>query len=183
MPRSKKLQEYTQPDGKPIYLAVGQLRHPHGLNGEILMEILTDFPERLRSGTPVYLGESHLPMVIENRRSVTKGFLVAFKGYDTPEAVAELSNQYVYVSAADRPPLPKGEYYHHQLLNLKVITDEGQDLGKLASILETGSSDVYIVRSEVGKEVLLPNIESVVKEIDLEAGVMHVHLLPGLAPD
>jgi 16S rRNA processing protein RimM len=183
MPKSKKLQEFTRPSGELTYLAVGQLLHPHGLHGEMLMEILTDFPERLRRGTQVFLGESHTPAIIESRRSHSKGFLITLKGYDTPESAIMLVNQYVYVSAADRPPLSEGEYYHHQLLNLRVVTDENQDLGYVTSILETGSSDVYIIRSEAGKEILLPNIESVIKDIDLEAGMMHVHLIPGLIAD
>jgi 16S rRNA processing protein RimM len=90
----------------------------------------------------------------------------------------------MYVSAADRPPLPEGEYYHHQLIGLRVMDDTGQFLGLISGILETGgANDVYVVTSQENRELLLPDIEDVVLSIDLKAGEMRVHLLPGLLPD
>ena len=83
----------------------------------------------------------------------------------------------------DIPPLPDGEYYHHQMLGLKVITEEGKELGSIASILDTGSNDVYVILPAVGKEILIPNISAVVKEIILEKGEMHIHLMEGLLPE
>jgi 16S rRNA processing protein RimM len=76
--------------------------------------------------------------------------------------------------------LPEGEHYHHELLGLQVFSDEGQLLGALTQIMVTRANDVYIVRSDTGSEILLPAIESVILEIDLEQGKMVVHLLPGL---
>jgi 16S rRNA processing protein RimM len=148
----------------------------------MVMEVLTDFPDRLKPGIIVYIGEEHQPVKISSRRGHLNGFLVTFEGHESPEMTTGLRNQYLYVSADDRPPLPEGEYYHHQLLGLKVVSDEGQELGRLAGILETGANDVYIVRSEAGAEILLPNISSVVLNVDLEISEMHVHLIPGLLP-
>jgi 16S rRNA processing protein RimM len=76
--------------------------------------------------------------------------------------------------------LPEGQYYQHQLIGLKVISDEGQALGQLAEILETGANDVYVVRGGGGKDVLLPAIEDVILGIDLDKKEMRVHVLPGL---
>jgi 16S rRNA processing protein RimM len=87
------------------------------------------------------------------------------------------------VRADDRPSLPDGEYYHHQLLGLRVISDTGQTLGRLVQILSTGANDVYIVRPEAGPDVLLPATDEVVQRVDLEQGEILVHLLPGLIPD
>jgi 16S rRNA processing protein RimM len=89
----------------------------------------------------------------------------------------------VYVRADDRPQLPDGEYYHHQLIGLQVVSDEGDILGILTGIIETGANDVYIVRSENDREVLLPAIESVILEIDLERSEMLVRVIPGLIPE
>jgi 16S rRNA processing protein RimM len=170
--------------GSAQFLAVGKLRRPHGLKGEILMDILTDFPERLVEGVLLYVGAERLPLRVRGNRPSDKNMLISFYGYDSPEAVGVLRNQIAYVLASDRPPLPEGEYYHHELLGLRVITDEGQLLGLVTGILDTGgANDVFQVSSQSGQELLLPDIEEVVLKIDLEAGEMRVHLLPGLLPD
>lgn len=147
------------------------------------MELNTDFPERLKVGKKVYIGEAHEAVQIRSRRGSTSGFLVGFEHFNNPEEAGALRNQIVYVKTEDLPPLPDGEYYHHQMLGLRVVTDEGIELGKITSILETGSTDVYVVLPEGGKEILIPNIGTVVKEINLEASEMRIHLLNGLLPD
>ena len=78
------------------------------------------------------------------------------------------------------PELPEGEYYHHQLLGLNVITDDGRELGALVDILETGANDVYTVRDADGTEILLPAIPPVILDISLVDRQMRVHLLDGL---
>ncbi len=171
-----------KPD-EPAFLVVGKLRRPHGLKGEIIMQVITDFPERLQPGVTVYVGEQHMPMPIRSRRWHDRALLLAFDPYTDPESASALTNQMVYVRSDDRPPLPEGEYYHHQLLGLQVITDEGVELGQISQILETGANDVYVVRPESGPEILLPAIESVVLKIDLPLGQVQVHLLPGLLPE
>lgn len=166
--------------GEPMYLAVGFLRRPHGLRGELLMDVLTDFPERLKPGTSLYLGDEYTPATVATVRSHNKGLLIHFSGLDSPEVAANYRNTWVFVRADDRPPLPEGEYYFHQLLGLRVETDAGQYLGQIAEIIETGANDVFVVRQDGFKDVLIPMIDSVVLEVDLAAGLMRVHPLPGL---
>ncbi|MCZ7554127.1 MAG: 16S rRNA processing protein RimM [Anaerolineae bacterium UTCFX2] len=188
MPRNKRLLEFSQPagsppSGEPVFLAVGRLLSPHGLNGEIQMEILSDFPERLKPGRMLYLGDDRLPLEVRGRRGHSRGFLIAFTGYDNPESVKEMRGQYLYTQADDLPELPKGEFYHHQILGLRVKSDAGQELGTVVGILETGANDVFVVQSQDGSEILLPNIRSIVLEIDPDRHEMTVHLLPGLVPE
>jgi len=188
MPKNKQSQDNQRPagspvEGEPLFLVVGKLRHSHGLHGEILMEVITDFPERIRQGKTLHIGESHQPLKVTSRRVHGSNLLLAFDGIDTPEEAGGLRNQWVYVPADDRPPLLEGEYYHHQLIGLQVKSEDGLELGIITSILETGANDVYIVRAESGKEVLIPAIQSVILTIDLDKGQMLVHLLPGLLPD
>ena len=166
-----------------VFLVVGKLRRPHGLRGEMIMEVITDFPERLRSGMMVFVGEEHDARTISTRRRYSDDLLLGFEGYQTPEQAGALRNQYVYVRSDLIPPLPDGEYYQHQLLGLRVVTDEGRELGRLEQILETGANAVYLVRSESGAEILLPAIDPVVLGVDLPGGEMRVHLLPGLLND
>ena len=162
--------------GEPVFLAVGFLRRPHGVEGEILMEVLTDFPERLRSGKLVYVGEDHQPMRITHRRTQDQALLVTFPGIDTPEAASTLRNKRVYIKADNLPELPEGHYYHHQLLGLKVIDENGLEIGPLTEIIETGANDVYVATSLEGKEILFPAIESVILGVYLERNEMRVKL-------
>jgi len=166
--------------GGPEHLVVGYLRRPHGLRGEALMNIRTDFPERLQSGMEVYVGKNYTPVIIARCRAIPKGMLITFKGVNVRQEIEELCGQNVYVRAEGRPPLPEGEYYHHQLIGLQVIGEDGQVLGELTDILETGANDVYVVRHADGSEILLPAIPAVVLGVDLSHKEMRVSLLPGL---
>ena len=170
------------PDGEPVYLAVGFLRRAHGVRGEIIMDLHTDFPERLRDGRKLFVGEEHKPVTLAGARPHAKGMLVRFKGIDSPEAAGELRNQWVYVRVADVPRLPEGRLYQHELFGLRVVDEDGQPLGELVEIIETGANDVYVVRDPSGGEILLPAIPSVILEIDAERHTMRVHLLEGLLP-
>ncbi len=171
------------PRGEPVYLAVGYIRRPHGVRGELIMDIHTDFPERLRAGTEVYLGEEHHPAQLASARPHGTSLLVAFQGLDSPEEAGRWRNTWVYVPAADRPPLPDGEAYQHQVLGLRVVTDEGRELGKLVDIFETGANKVYVVETAEGKEILLPAIDDVILGFDLANGEIKVHLLDGLVSE
>jgi len=170
-------------EDEPVFLAVGRLRRPHGLGGEILMDVLTDFPERLVPGGTLFIGDAHQPKQIRSFRWHSKEMLITFDGCHDSETAGEFRNTMAYVRADDRPVLPDGEYYHHQLLGLRVVGDGGVFMGILAEILETGANDVYIVRPDAGPDILLPAIESVILDINLERGEVQVQLLPGLLPE
>jgi len=166
--------------GEPVYLAVGSLRRPHGVHGAILLEVYTDFPERLTEGTTVFLGGQHTPIKIRHIRHHNDGLLLDFDDFDTPEAVGRLRNQIVYVKTSDRPKLPEGQFYHHQLNGMRVRQDTGHELGSLTDIIVTGANDVYVVTTGDGRELLLPAIRDVILSIDIKENVMTVHLIPGL---
>jgi len=168
------------PDGEPVYLVVGFLRRPHGLEGEIVMDLHTDFPERFRKGRKLLVGEEHKSLTLAGVRPHQLGMLVKFKGVETPEAAGTYRNQWVYIKATEAQPLPEGQIYQHQLFGFQVVDDHDQLLGELVEIIETGANDVYVVRSDAGKEILLPAIPSVILETDVERRIMRVHLLEGL---
>lgn len=168
------------PTGEPLYLSVGFLRRPHGLQGEIIMDLHTDFPERLRTGRKLFVGEEHKPMTLEGIRPHGKSVLVKFKMIDTPEDAGQFRNHWVYAKTKDLPPLPAGQHYQHELLGINVVDENGNPLGTLTEILETGANDVYVVKDDSGKEILLPNIPSVVLDLDFARRIMKVHLLEGL---
>jgi len=160
--------------GGPVYLAIGKLRRSHGIHGDMVMEVLTDFPDRIRVGKFVYVGENHDAREIVSSRSHDRMLIIRFSGIDTPEDAGLMRNQNVYVKAAELPKLPQGEYYHHQLLGLSIVDENGQKLGELKEILETGANDVYVVKFPEGKELLLPALDDVILGVDLERGEMIV---------
>jgi 16S rRNA processing protein RimM len=168
------------PDGEPVYLAVGFLRRAHGVRGEMIMDLHTDFPERLQSGRTLFVGDKHKPMTLAGARPHAKGMLVKFKGIETPEDAGKLRNQWVYVRATDVPGLPEGKIYQHEIFGFKVVDENDNPLGELVEIIETGANNVYVVRDESGKEILLPAIPSVILELDSDRRLMRVHLLEGL---
>ena len=167
------------PSGEPVYLSVGFLRRPHGLKGEIIMDLHTDFPERMKKGRELFVGEKHERMTLTNVRPHQSGLLVKFDSVDNPEDAGIYRNQWVYVRSSD-VPLPDGQHYKHELLGLKVVDENDNPLGGLVEILETGANDVYVVKDDSGREILLPAIPSVILDLDVGRGFLKVHLLDGL---
>ena len=165
--------------GEPVFLVVGHLQRPHGIKGEIAMKVLTDFPERLRMGKTVLVGEDHHAMKIEHLRWKQDLMLIQFEGVVDREMASRLTNLDVFVSSEKIPKLPEGEYYHHELLGLQVYQEQVL-LGELSEILVTGANDVYVIRQNEGREFLLPALQSVIVAVDLENGCMEVVIPEGL---
>jgi len=167
--------------GGPAFLEAGKVRRPHGVRGEVVVELYTDFPERLRPKKVVYLGGNHTRLVITSQRPHNEGLLLGFDGITTPEQAGRFRNQLIYVAVKELEELPEGEYYFHELFDLTVIDENGHTLGVLTEIMETGANDVYVVTNEeAGTEILLPAIPDVILAVDLDARTMKVHLLQGM---
>ncbi len=160
--------------GEPLYIAIGKLRRTHGVLGEILMDILTDFPERFNVGSQVFVGTRHVSYTVRSFRFNRNTGLIAFDGLDDCDEASILRNQMVFGLTEDAPRLAEGEFYHHEILGVKVVDEAGKLIGTLSEILQTGANDVYVVKSENGKEILLPAIKSVVLSIDLAENKMVV---------
>jgi len=180
--RTTKADSGSPSTGEPEYLVVGTLRRPHGLRGEILMDVITDFPERLLRGVKLFVGSSREPRIIDSCRQHSRGMLIQLRGISSPEAAGSYRQQAVYVLAANRPRLPKGQYYHHELVGSKVVDENQQTLGVLAEILQTGANDVYVVKGAPDRELLLPAIAGVLLEIDSDRRMIQVRVPNGIDP-
>lgn len=164
---------------KPAHFRAGRIVRPHGITGEVKVDGPADVLEALASVRRVYLGEERSAVTVEACRFHQGSALLRLAGVADRNAAEGLRGRDVYLRAADLPVLPEGEYYAHDLVGLRVVDDAGQDLGELAEVLATGANDVYVVRTPDG-ERLLPAIESVVRRIDLDQGVIVVTVPPGL---
>jgi 16S rRNA processing protein RimM len=151
------------------------------------MEILTDYPERIPQHRYLYLArpatpDDVAPYPLEAVRPHKGVLLIKLGGCDDRDAAERLRGMLVQIPFAEAVPLEEGEYYHFQLEGVDVETDSGEWLGRVAEVLEAGAHDVFLVRGPRG-EVLLPSVEDVVLQLDLEAGKMIVHLLPGMVEE
>jgi 16S rRNA processing protein RimM len=131
----------------------------------------------------IYIGPEKTPETVRSVRPHRGRFIVRIEGCEDRDTAERWRDAEVFLSFGDAEPLGEHEYYHWQIIGLTVQTEEGARLGRLEQIIETGANDVYLVRADTGKEMLLPAIESVIREVDLEGERIIVHLLPGLLPD
>lgn len=171
-------------DPEPSYVVVGQVRRPHGIGGEVRVEILTDYPERLVQHDYLYLAHPQSPdevevYALESVRPHKGILLIKLGGCDDRDAAEEFRGMLVQIPLEEAVPLEEGEYYYFQLIDMDVETETGEWLGRVADVVEAGAHDVYIVRGPRG-EILLPAIEDVILELDTERREMVVHLLPGM---
>jgi 16S rRNA processing protein RimM len=169
---------------EPRYLSVGRVLRPHGVRGELRVEILTAYPERLAQHAHLYLARPDSPedvrrYLVEGLRLHGEILLLKLDGCDDRNSADRLRGLLVQVPIEEAMPLEEGEYYLFQLVGVRVETETGEWLGQVAEVIETGANDVYVVHGPRG-ELLLPALDDVVLELDLEAKRMVVHLLPGI---
>ncbi|CEO88451.1 MAG TPA: 16S rRNA processing protein RimM [Syntrophaceticus sp.] len=167
------------------FITVGKVAAPFGIQGEIKVIPLTDFPERFSRGGSYYLSKQKMFKEVEIQGVKIRGreIIIKFEGIDTPEDARVYRNALLQVPRGEVLPLPEGHYYHYQIVGLLAATEDGTVLGKVAEILETGSNDVYLVKDDQGREILIPALKEVVREIDPDKGLMLVRPLPGLLED
>lgn len=172
------------------YMAVGLLTSPHGLRGDIKVELHTDFPERFVPGLDLYLGEQLEKVTIQSARPHQGQILLQFQGLESREDAETLRGLWAFIPDDEAVELEEDTYFIHDIIGLSVQTTDGQLLGTVEDILFTGANEVYIVKTPAqvseeasdkpSKEILLPAIADVVKEVDLAQGILLVELLPGL---
>ena len=169
------------PAGQAVrFLVIGRVLGSVGVEGEMRVQAVTDFPERFEQLQTVHVGDNLRPFTVKGVR-LEGGVNVVLKlaGVDTADAARAMRNQELSVPIEQAVAIEPDQYFWHEIVGLQVVTDDGVDLGKIQQVIRTGSNDVYVVGTGA-KEVLIPAIEDVVKQIDLPAGKMIVHLIPGL---
>ena len=162
------------PDASNERIVIGRIGAAHGIRGELRIIPLTDFPERFATLREVMGGDELLH--IESVKPQGKNFLMRFREYAVREDAQKLTGRLLTVARAEAAPLDEGEYYVFDIVGLTVYDEEDNELGTVENVLRTGSNDVYAVRSEDGREILIPALRKVVRTIDVPNGRMTVRL-------
>lgn len=171
---------WQKPANASEMIMVGEITGAHGIRGQIKVESLTDFPElRFAPGARLYV-EKQRRWANVLASGMHKGlYLLTLEGVTDRDAAQSLLHTYLRISQDDLEELPDGEYYHFQLIGLKVYEDD-RLLGELVEIMQTGANDVYVIRDAQGAELLLPALQSCVLKVDLASGTMAVKIPEGL---
>lgn len=161
---------------------VGVITSTHGIRGEVKVFPTTDDPKRFKKLKKVLLdtGREQLDMEIESVKFFKNMVILKFKGIDNINDVEKYRQKELYVTRENAIKLQKDEYFLADLVGLKVVTDEGEDLGEVTDVIQTGANDVYVIECADGEEILVPAIKECILNVDIEAGQMDIHLLPGL---
>jgi len=167
---------------RPAYIAVGRVVRPHGVRGALLVAAISEAIHGLRQGNQAYLGPDRSPVTIRFLKPHQDRYLLALDEVSGRQQAEARRGHELAIEAGDVADLPEGTYYHWQIIGLKVETESGEPLGSVQRILETGANDVYLVEQPDGQELLMPAIQSVIRQVDLAGGKIVVSLLPGLRP-
>lgn len=164
------------------FLQIGVISSTHGIKGEVKVFPTTDDMVRFKKLKEVFLdtGKERLELHPESVKFFKQFVILKFKEFNSINEVEQYRNKSLLVDRAHAVKLKKDEYFIADLIGLKVVTDEDKNLGTLKDVLQTGANDVYIVEMEDGKEVLLPAIKECILKVDIDAGEVLVHMMPGL---
>lgn len=163
-------------------MEIGQIVNTYGIKGFLKVVPYTDDITRFEDLTSIYLEtkKAFETFEIEEVKYSKNLVLLKLKGIDDINTAEKYKNCYIKIDRKDAVKLPEDTYFIVDLLDMQVVTDEGESLGIIVDVYPTGSNDIYVVKNEEGKQVLLPAIGEVIKEVDVANKKMVVHLLEGL---
>ena len=163
-------------------LQVGVVTTTHGVRGEVKVFPTTDDCARFKKLKNVILdtGREKLDMEITSVKFFKNLVILKFKGYDNIHDVERFRQAKLLVTRDNVVELAENEYFIADLIGLKASSDEGEDLGEITDVLQTGANDVYVISKEGTPDLLVPAIKDCVVNVDIEAGTIVLHLLDGL---
>lgn len=164
------------------FLEIGQIVNSYGIKGFFKVVPFTDDITRFDDLKSIYIEKNKKleKKEIEEVKYHKNLVLLKIKGIDDINDTEQYKNCYLKIDRKDAIELPEDTYFITDLIGIEVYTKEGELLGNITDIFPTGSNDVYVVKDELGKQILLPAICKVIKNVDVEAKKMIVELIPGL---
>lgn len=161
---------------------IGKIRNTHGLHGEMKVTPLTDFPDRFNLLDQVYVEDRQGRYTLYPVKDVRRhqgDILITLEGVDDVDAAKAYQNAYLAVDRKDRMPLPEGSFYVDDIIGCEVYEDDAF-LGTVEDVVETGSNDVYVLKSSRWPHLCIPAIHDCILRIDIENNRIDVHLPKGL---
>ena len=163
-------------------LQVGVITSTHGVRGEVKVFPTTDDPARFKKLKQVILddGKQQIDLEIVSVKFFKNQVILKFKGIDTLNDVEKYRRATLWVTRENAVKLAENEYFVADLEGLTVVSDEGEELGILDEVLQTGANDVYIVKKKGSADLLIPALRDCILKVDFEQSTMTVHVLAGL---
>lgn len=164
------------------FFKVGVITTTHGVRGEVKVFPTTDDARRFKRLKEVILdtGKEQLTLEIESVKFFKQFVILKFKGIDNINDVEKYRQKELFVPRKNAVRLSKDEYFIADLIGLKVLDEQEQEIGVMEDVMETGANDVYVIRMNDGRELLLPAIKQCVLQVDVESGYVKVHIMDGL---
>lgn len=164
------------------FFQVGIITSPHGVRGDVKVYPTTDDVKRFKRLKDIILdtGKERLNLEIESVKFLKQLAVLKFKGYDNANDVERFRGKSLFVSRENAVRLNRDEYFIADLMGLRVLDEEEQEIGTLREVMETGANDVYVIDLKDGRELLLPAIKQCILAVDVETGFIKVHILEGL---
>lgn len=163
-------------------LKVGVITSTHGIRGEVKVYPTTDDLKRFTYLKECILdtGKQKLPLEVEGCKFFKNQAILKFKGFDNINDIEKYKGSGLYVTRENAVPLEEGEFYIADIIDAKVYEADGSCLGILTDVLETGANDVYVVKMENGKELLIPAIPQCILDVNVEEPSVTVQLMKGM---
>jgi 16S rRNA processing protein RimM len=167
------------------WVTIGKVVAPFGIRGELKVRSFTDIPDRFVALDAVYLSPGYVSYTIEGVRPYKGGDmqLLKLRGIDDATGAESVRGSDICVPLSALPQLPPNFYYQHDIVGLRVFDLDGTLIGVIEDIMVTGGNDVYIIKAPDSKQILIPAIKDVVKQIDLIRQVMYIDPIKGLLDD
>jgi len=165
-------------------LKVGKIVNTHSLRGEVKVISSTDFEEeRFKKGSKLLITRGNQlirEVIVESYRNHKNFLLVKFEGIDSVEEAEKLKNLQIKIDSDEVGELEENEFYFHEIIGCQVFDENDRNLGEIIDILTPGANDVWVIKGEKGKEILIPYIEDVVKQIDIINKKVNIEVMEGL---
>ncbi len=164
---------------------VGKIVNTHGIRGEVRVISSTDFPdERYAPGSTLYLFPGNhkepTPLIVKTHRKHKNFDLLSFEGFENMNDVEKWKNSILKIKEDQLTELSEGEYYFYEIIGCHVVTEQGEEIGAVKEILTPGANDVWVVGGSNGKDILIPYIPDVVKEVSIEEKKIIIDPMEGL---
>lgn len=163
---------------------VGKIVNTHGIRGEVRIISRTDFPEeryQIGNRLSVFIPEKDpIEVVVKSHRLHKQFDLLTFEGYENVNDVEPFKGALLKVNESQLGDLGEDEYYFHEIIGCTVMTETGEEIGVIKEILTPGANDVWVVKGQRAKEILIPYIDEIVKEINIDEKKIKIHLMEGL---